>query len=96
MIKLREWHFPSPYSRNTMGEKEALEKLTLALCKVDFVDRYQARGSILALAGNIDFDEIRSEVEKHLGSWQARPPVSAWPSRAFSARRVLRGRTSSR
>src|SRR5438270_7118455 len=74
MVKLREWHFPSPYGRNTMGEKEHLEKLTLVLCKVDFVDRYQARGSILALAGNIDFDEIRREVEKHFGSWQARPP----------------------
>src|SRR5213078_997034 len=23
MIKLREWHLPSPYSRNTMGDKAA-------------------------------------------------------------------------
>jgi predicted Zn-dependent peptidase len=74
MIKLREWHFPSPYSRNTMGEKEALEKLTLALCKVDFVERYHARGAILALAGAIDFDEIKREVERHFGSWQAGHP----------------------
>jgi predicted Zn-dependent peptidase len=74
MIKLREWHFPSPYSRNTMGDKEALEKLTLALCKVDFVERYHARGAILALAGNIDFDEIHREVGKHFGSWSAGHP----------------------
>jgi predicted Zn-dependent peptidase len=74
MIKLREWHFPSPYSRNTMGDKEALEKLTLALCKVDFVERYHARGAILALAGNIDFKEIHREVEKHFGSWSAGHP----------------------
>ncbi len=74
MIKLREWHFPSPYSRNTMGEKEHLEKLTLGLCKVDFVERYQPRSAILALAGNIDFAQIRAEVEKHFGNWHARTP----------------------
>jgi predicted Zn-dependent peptidase len=74
MVKLREWHFPSPYGRNTMGEKEHLEKLTLALSKVDFVDRYQPRGSILSLAGNIDYDQILREVEKHFGTWQARTP----------------------
>jgi predicted Zn-dependent peptidase len=74
MIKLREWHFPSPYGRNTMGEKEHLEKLTLQLCKVDFVERYHARGAILALAGNIEFDTIRREVERHFGDWCAGHP----------------------
>ena len=74
MVKLREWHFPSPYGRNPMGEKEHLEKLTLQLCKVDFLERYQPRGAILAVAGNIDFDEIKNEVGKYFGDWQARPP----------------------
>lgn len=74
MVKLREWHFPSPYSRNTMGEKEHLEKLTVALCKVDFVDRYQPRGAILSVAGNIDFDRLKDEVAKHFGDWHGRDP----------------------
>jgi predicted Zn-dependent peptidase len=74
MVKLREWHFPSPYGRNTMGEKEHLEKLTLPLSKIDFIDRYQPRGSILSLAGNLDFDVIRREIEEHFGSWQPRTP----------------------
>ena len=74
MIKLREWHFPTPYGRNTMGEKEHLEKLTLGLCKVDFVERYQPRGAILSLAGNIDYAKVRDEVERLLGDWHARTP----------------------
>ena len=82
MIKLREWHLPTPYGRNTMGEKDHLEKLTLGLCKVDFVERYQPRGAILALAGNIDYDAIRAEVEKHFGSWHARAtePIKLMPA----------------
>ena len=81
MIKLREWHFPSPYGRNTMGEKDHLEKLTLALCKVDFVERYQPNGAILALAGNIDFNRLRDDVEKLFGDWQGHnhPPITLMP-----------------
>ena len=44
LIKLREWHFPSPYGRNTMGDKEHLEKLTLDLAKADHARRYHAEG----------------------------------------------------
>jgi predicted Zn-dependent peptidase len=73
MIKLREWHFPSPYGRNTMGEPADLEKLTLDLVKEDWKQRYHARDGILAVAGNVEFSELRSEVERHFGSWDGRP-----------------------
>lgn len=69
LVKLREWHFPSPFGRNSMGEKEDLEKLTLDLCKVDFGRRYHADGSIIAFAGNIDFEQIKGEVETHFGDF---------------------------
>ena len=73
MIKLREWHFPSPYGRNTMGKKEDLEKLTLDLCKTDWQQRYHAKDAILALAGNVDFGQLRAEVEQYFGSWDGQP-----------------------
>ena len=81
MIKLREWHFPSPYGRNTMGEKDHLEKLTLGLCKVDLVERYQPRGAILSIAGNIEYDKLLDEVEKLFGTWHARTlePIKLMP-----------------
>ena len=73
MIKLREWHFPSPYGRNTMGKTEDLEKLTLDLCKEDWKQRYHARDAILAVAGHVDFKQLRDEVERHFGSWNGQP-----------------------
>jgi predicted Zn-dependent peptidase len=69
MIKLREWHFPSPYGRNSMGKKEDLEKLTLELCKKDWQQRYHAKDAILSIAGGIEFEQVKDEVEKHFGSW---------------------------
>ena len=81
MIKLREWHFPSPYGRNTMGEREDLEKLTLELSRADFAHRYHAQDSIISLAGNIDFDEVKSEVERLFGDWKgpATVPLTLLP-----------------
>lgn len=72
MLKLREWHLPSPYGRSSMGRKEDLEKLTLEACKADFAQRYHADGAILAIAGNIDFDHVKREVDKHFGDWNGR------------------------
>jgi predicted Zn-dependent peptidase len=46
-----------------------LEKLTVDLAKADHSRRYHARDSILAVAGNVEFDRLRVEVEKHFGSW---------------------------
>lgn len=71
LIKLREWHFPSPFGRNTLGKQEDLEKLTLELCRADFGLRYHAGGAILAMAGNIDFEPLRDLVQAHFGSWKA-------------------------
>ncbi len=81
LIKLREWHLPSPYSRNSMGEKEHLEKLTIELCKVDHLQRYHANGAILAVAGKIDFEEVRGAAEQHFGKWKGKPndPVKLMP-----------------
>ena len=80
-IKLREWHWPSPYGRNTMGTKDNLEKLTLDFCKSDFNLRYHSLGAIISLAGNVDFNEAKSTVEKSFSDWKGRPsqPVTLLP-----------------
>jgi predicted Zn-dependent peptidase len=69
LIKLREWHLPSPYGRSSMGQKDHLEKLTLDLCKADHGRRYHADGAILAVAGNIDFSALRDEVSTRFSDW---------------------------
>jgi predicted Zn-dependent peptidase len=81
MIKLREWHFPSPYGRNTMGETADLQKLTLDLSKADFAQRYHPQDCIISLAGNIDFDAVKSEIEKYFGDWSGPPtaPITLLP-----------------
>src|SRR5687768_6050148 len=75
MIKLREWFFPSPFGRNTMGDKEQLEKLTIDASKTDWKRRYRARNAILSLAGNIDFEQAKDLVGKAFADWEAGEPL---------------------
>lgn len=75
LIKLREWHFPSPYGRSSMGKKPDLEKLTIELSKADYARRYHAHDAIIAFAGNVDFDTLKTEVEKHFGDWNGQSPA---------------------
>jgi predicted Zn-dependent peptidase len=74
LIKLREWFFPSPYGRNSMGEADHLEKMTADFCRADFNHRYHAKGAILAVAGAIDFDHLKALVGEQFGSWDGTPP----------------------
>src|SRR5215212_8815734 len=76
LIKLREWHFPSPFGRSSMGKKDNLEKLTIDLAKADFGRRYHARESILAVAGNVDFATLKGEIEKNFGDWNGSPAAA--------------------
>ncbi len=69
MVKLREWHLPSPYGRSSMGQRDHLEKLTIELCRDDYARRYRAAGTILAVAGRIDFDELCERAESCFGDW---------------------------
>jgi predicted Zn-dependent peptidase len=69
MIKLRETHLPGPLGWNPMGVKEQIAALTLADVRRDHQRRYHARGAIIGIAGKIDFQVLRDELERHFGSW---------------------------
>jgi predicted Zn-dependent peptidase len=45
------------------------------LCKADHARRYHATGAILAVAGNIEFEQVRDEVERQFGDWQGQAEV---------------------
>lgn len=74
LIKLREWHFPSPFGRSSMGKKDNLEKLTLDLAKADYSRRFHASQTILAIAGDVDFERVKGDIARLFGDWDGTPP----------------------
>jgi predicted Zn-dependent peptidase len=81
LVNLRQWFFPAPFGNNTLGRLDHLKRLTPKSCKEDWQRRYHANGAILAVAGNINFDHIKSEVGKYFGDFKGRPiaPVRTTP-----------------
>lgn len=70
-VKLTEWHWPGPFSRNAMGEKRHLQKLTAAAVRDDYADRWRPGGTILSVAGDVEAKEIIDQAEALFGDWNA-------------------------
>jgi predicted Zn-dependent peptidase len=77
LVKLRQVFLPAPFGRNPMGEIPDIKALTLKAAKADWKKRYQADGAILSVAGNVDFEPLRAEVEEYFGDFPANllPPI---------------------
>jgi len=76
LIALRERHFPWPYGRSSLGSEPELKALTLEQVRQDYASRFHARGTILAIAGDVDFNRLRDEVEHLFGDWDGSPVVA--------------------
>lgn len=63
--------FDSGHGRSPYGTAEGLAALTPAGVRADRADRFGAGGSILAVAGGADWDELRQLVAENYGSWDA-------------------------
>lgn len=74
-LMLRARHLPDPFGRAVVGQREHLAALKPEALRQDFHRRFNPRGAILSVAGDIDFPSLRDQVEKHFSSWQAQPAL---------------------
>lgn len=72
-IKLRECHWPWPLGRNAMGDPAELEKLTIKHLRDSYHSRYRPDGTILAMAGDVDFTHLVDQIEALFGTWENGP-----------------------
>jgi predicted Zn-dependent peptidase len=73
MIELRRRYYPKPWGRPSQGDEEALAAIDDEAIR-DFVDRhYRPNGTILGVAGRVDWEQLKDCVEQALGGWQPRP-----------------------
>ena len=59
MIELRRRHYPQPWGRPSQGEQEALEAITHRRHPPYFQQHYRPNGTILGVAGRIDWEPLR-------------------------------------
>ncbi len=76
MLELRRRCYSAPWGSPTEGTLETLAQLTAADVKNHYERCFQPNGSILGIAGNVDFDEMRDLIAELLGEWETKPEQS--------------------
>lgn len=70
MIELKKRHLPAPLGRDRRGTLESLARITPADVRHHFQRYFQPRGTIVSVAGNIDWPALRDTIERLFGDWQ--------------------------
>src|SRR5262245_12582165 len=70
LIELRRRHYPAPLGRDSRGTPEGVESLTIDRVRAHYARLFQPRSCILAVAGNVEWQPLRDQVERLFGDWQ--------------------------
>lgn len=70
MLELKRRHFPAPLNRSPLGRREDIEAATLKQVRDFWKRSCVPGGSILAFAGDFEWDELRAQINELLGDWQ--------------------------
>lgn len=69
MIELRKRYYPSPLNRDRCGSEDGIEAVTIASLRNHHRKQLRPNGTILSIAGNIDWSMIRDKAEELFGDW---------------------------
>jgi predicted Zn-dependent peptidase len=72
MQRLRFRFYGQPWGRSPQGEPVGIEAIAKADVWQHFQANYHARGTIISVAGRIDWPRLVDHVDRLLGSWPAR------------------------
>jgi predicted Zn-dependent peptidase len=70
MIELRQLHYPNPWGRSCQGEWGAIEATTIDDIQSFFDRHFRPNGTILGVAGRIDWESLKELVGELFGDWE--------------------------
>ncbi|MBL8797525.1 MAG: insulinase family protein [Planctomycetia bacterium] len=70
MIELARHHYPPPFGQDRRGTVECIKKLTIDDVRKHYRRLFRPRGTLLTVAGNLDWPKLRDQVERLFGDWQ--------------------------
>jgi predicted Zn-dependent peptidase len=72
MLELRRHHYPDPWGRSSYGTVESVESLRLDDVRQHFAEHFHPNGTILGVAGNVDWEQLKDHVGQLFEDWQPR------------------------
>jgi predicted Zn-dependent peptidase len=76
MVELRKNYYPHPLNLDRRGSETGISTLSIQQVQEFHAKHYQPQDVILAVAGDIQFDRLRDQIERLFGDWKASPRTS--------------------
>ncbi len=81
MVELRRRYYPSPLNKDRRGTEADIKALTIGAVKAQYKRFVRPNGAILSVAGNIEWEPLKTQVERLFGDWKPGKPTEATPRR---------------
>jgi predicted Zn-dependent peptidase len=75
LIELRRRHYPSPLGQDRRGTLAGIQSLNAKIIRDHYHRFFTPRGTILSVAGNVDWKELKDEVARLFGDWGGPEPA---------------------
>ncbi len=69
LVELRQHHYPPPLGQDRRGTLSGIKSLTAPALQSHYRRLFHAKGTILSVAGNIEWEPLRDQVHRLLGDW---------------------------
>ena len=79
LVELHRRYYPSPLNQDARGRAEDIEALTIDAVKAQYRRHVRPNGAILAVAGDIEWESLKGQVERLFGDWPAGEGVAVKP-----------------
>src|SRR5205085_6519486 len=73
MLEVRKCHYPSPLGNDRRGTLEGIEAMTSESIRRHYLKMFRPNGSILSVAGNIEWGPLLAQVSRLFGDWKRGP-----------------------
>jgi predicted Zn-dependent peptidase len=70
MVELRRRYYPSPLNKDRRGTEEDIKGLTIDAVKAQYRRLVRPNGAILSVAGNVEWEPLKAQVERLFGRWE--------------------------
>jgi predicted Zn-dependent peptidase len=70
LVELRKHYYPTPLSNDHRGTPECIQRLTIDDVREHHRRRFGPRGTILSVAGNIEWQALLDQVGRLFGDWK--------------------------
>jgi predicted Zn-dependent peptidase len=79
MVELRRRYYPSPLNRDKRGRAEDIEALAIDDVRGQHRRLFRPNGAILSVAGNVEWEPLRDQVERLFADWPVGEAIEARP-----------------